>query len=86
MTSRVSRERIYAATGVQFLPFNTLYQLYAACQQTPKLIDSAASFATIPDLLNYWLTGQLRAELTTASTTQFVDARSRDWATACCAS
>jgi rhamnulokinase len=81
VTSRVSRERIYAATGVQFLPFNTLYQLYAACQQTPKLIDSAASFATIPDLLNYWLTGQLRAELTAASTTQFVDARSRDWAT-----
>ena len=81
VTSRVSRERIYAATGVQFLPFNTLYQLYAACQQTPKLIDSAASFATIPDLLNYWLTGHLRAELTAASTTQFVDTRSRDWAT-----
>ncbi len=79
--SRVPRERIYAATGVQFLPINTLYQLYAACQQTPKLIESAASLATIPDLLNYWLTGQLRAELTAASTTQFVDMQSRDWAT-----
>lgn len=80
VTARVPRERIYASTGVQFLPFNTLYQLYAACQQTPKLIDSAASLATIPDLLNYWLTGELRAELTIASTTQFVDAKSRNWA------
>jgi rhamnulokinase len=77
----VSPERIYETTGVQFLPFNTLYQLYAACQQTPLLIDSAASLATIPDLLNYWLTGELRSELTIASTTQFVDPRTRDWAT-----
>ena len=79
--ARVPAERIYATTGVQFLPFNTLYQLYAACQQTPRLIDAAASLATIPDLLNYWLTGQLRSEFTIASTTQFVDARTRTWAT-----
>ena len=82
VTRQLTRERIYAATGVQFLPFNTLYQLYAACQLTPRLIDSAASIATIPDLLNYWLTGNLRSEVTIASTTQFVDARTRDWATA----
>jgi rhamnulokinase len=81
VTTRVSRERIYDTTGIQFLPFNTLYQLYAACQLTPRLVDSAASIATIPDLLNYWLTGQLRSEVTVASTTQFVDARTRDWAT-----
>ena len=79
--ARVPAERIYGTTGVQFLPFNTLYQLYAACQQTPRLIDAAASLATIPDLLNYWLTGQLRSEFTIATTTQFVDARSRAWAT-----
>jgi rhamnulokinase len=82
VTARVPPERIYGATGVQFLPFNTLYQLYAACQQTPRLVDAAASLATIPDLLNYWLTGQLRSEFTIASTTQFVDARTRTWATA----
>jgi rhamnulokinase len=80
VVARVPAERIYATTGVQFLPFNTLYQLYAACQQTPRLIDAAASLATIPDLLNYWLTGQLRSEFTIASTTQFVNARSRAWA------
>ena len=82
VTSQLTRERIYDATGVQFLPFNTLYQLYAACHLTPRLIDSAVSLATIPDLLNYWLTGNLRCEVTIASTTQFVDVRTRGWATA----
>src|SRR3954453_18933261 len=77
---RVSREEIYAITGIQFLVFNTLYQLYAACQKHPALIASAASFGTIPDLLNYWLTGELRGEFTMATTTQFVDATTRDWA------
>ena len=77
---RVSADEIYGVTGIQFLPFNTLYQLYAACQQTPRLIDAADTVVTIPDLLNYWLTGSLVAEYTNATTTQFVDARSRSWA------
>jgi len=78
---RVSAEEIYAVTGIQFLPFNTLYQLYAACRATPKLIDAAGTFVTIPDLFNFWLTGKLAAEYTNATTTQFVDARTRSWAT-----
>jgi rhamnulokinase len=78
---RVPREEIYLITGIQFLVFNTLYQLYAACRSTPSLVQSAASFGTIPDLLNYWLTGDLRAEYTMATTTQFVDASRRSWAT-----
>ena len=77
---RVSADEIYGVTGIQFLPFNTLYQLYAACQQTPRMIDAADTVVTIPDLLNYWLTGSLVAEYTNATTTQFVDARSRSWA------
>jgi rhamnulokinase len=78
---RVAADEIYAITGIQFLPFNTLYQLYAACRATPRLIDAAISFGTIPDLLNYWLTGELTAEFTNATTTQFIDARTRSWAT-----
>ena len=39
------------------MQINTLYQLYAACQSTPRLIDAAEAMVTIPDLLNYWLTG-----------------------------
>jgi rhamnulokinase len=77
---RVGRERIYAITGIQFLQINTLFQLYAACLSTPKVIDAAHSLATIPDLFNYWLTGELVCEYTNATTTQFVDARERRWA------
>jgi len=78
---RVCFDRIYSITGIQYLVFNTLYQLYAACQSTPEVIAKAQRFATIPDLLNYRLTGELRAEFTMATTTQFVDARTRNWAT-----
>jgi rhamnulokinase len=78
---RVSREQIYAITGIQFLTFNTLYQLYAACRTTPRLVDAATRFLTMPDLLNYWMTGEIAAEYTMATTTQFVEARTRSWAT-----
>jgi len=78
--TRVSREQIYATTGIQFLPINTLYQLYAACRATPRLVAAADTLLTIPDLLNYWLTGERRAEFTNATTTQLVDARTRNWA------
>jgi rhamnulokinase len=78
---RMSRDRIYAVTGIQFLPINTIYQLYAACRATPDLVDAARALVTIPDLLNYWLTGELASEYTVATTTQFIDARTRTWAT-----
>lgn len=77
---RMPADEIYAVTGIQFLSFNTLYQLYAACLETPRLVDAACTFATIPDLFNYWLTGRIAAEYTNATTTQFVDARTRSWA------
>ena len=76
----VSRERIYAATGIQFLWFNTLYQLYAACRNAPATIAAAHRFATIPDILNYWLSGTLKAEYTNGTTTQCIDAVTRTWA------
>ena len=77
-----ARARIYDITGTQFLSFNTLYQLIAARQRTPRLLDAATGFGTIPDILNYWLTGVLRAEYTAATTTQMIDARARNWADA----
>ncbi|HEY2431366.1 MAG TPA: rhamnulokinase family protein [Vicinamibacterales bacterium] len=78
--TRVSRARLYDITGIQFLPFNTLFQLVAARRTTPRLLDAATHFGTIPDLLNFWLTGELRAEYTNATTTQMIDARRRTWA------
>jgi rhamnulokinase len=65
--------RLYATTGVAFLPFNTLYQLAAE----PSLADRRALL--IPDLLGYWLTGRQVAEETNASTTGLLDARTGDW-------
>ncbi|MET8514823.1 rhamnulokinase family protein [Streptomyces sp. NPDC005077] len=69
---------LYAATGLQYLPFNTVYQLVAA-QGTPALA-AARRLLMIPDLVSYWLTGEVGTELTNASTTQLVDPRTRDWA------
>src|SRR5207249_12233403 len=54
--------------------------LLAACVTTPEIIDASHALVTIPDLLNYWLTGRLCSEYTVATTTQFIDIRTRSWA------
>ncbi len=77
----VSKEEIYNATGIQFMPINTLYQLVAAQRRTPKLLAAAKYLLTIPDLFNYWLTGNATCEFTNATTTQMVDPVKRTWAT-----
>lgn len=77
---RVSREDIYRTTGIQFMPINTLYQLYAAHRDAPAIIAAARQFVTIPDLFNYWLTGKAVCEFTNATTTQMVDPVRRVWA------
>ncbi|MEU5292992.1 rhamnulokinase [Streptomyces umbrinus] len=68
---------LYAATGLQYAPFNTLYQLVAA--RSSSQLAYANRLLLIPDLLTYWLTGELGTELTNASTTQLIDPRTRDW-------
>jgi rhamnulokinase len=78
---KVPKEEIYSATGIQFMPINTLYQLYAAQHQTPSIVAAAKQLVTIPDLFNYWLTGNAVCEFTNASTTQLVNAFRRTWAT-----
>ena len=75
----VPADELYAVTGLQQLPFNTIYQLVSALG-TPQL-QVADKLLLIPDLLGYWLTGQVGAEATNASTTQLYDVRSRTWAT-----
>ena len=80
VTARIPAREIYDTTGIQFLTFNTLFQLSAALRATPRLLDAASAFLTIPDLFNYWLTGRIASEFTIATTTQLVDARTRTWA------
>ena len=76
--ARVSHERLYARTGLQFLPFNTIYQL-AASLGTPEL-EGAATMLLIPDLIGFLLTGRRVAEATNASTTGLFDVERLDWA------
>ncbi|MGW0735250.1 rhamnulokinase [Streptomyces sp. NPDC002851] len=73
----VPRSELYAATGLQYAPFNTLYQLTAA--RTSAQLPYADHLLLIPDLITYWLTGEAGTELTNASTTQLIDPRTRDW-------
>jgi rhamnulokinase len=68
---------LYATTGVQLLPINTLFQLVAA-RSTPAIL-GARTLLMIPDLVSYWLTGEVGAEVTNASTTQLYDVRSGAW-------
>ena len=76
----IGKEQIYNATGIQFMPINTLYQLLAARRLTPQLLAAAKSLLTIPDLFNYWLTGNAVCEFTNATTTQMVDPVKHTWA------
>jgi rhamnulokinase len=77
----VPREEIYRATGIQFMPINTLYQLFAAHRDTPGLLAAAKQLLTIPDLFHFWLSGNTVCEFTNATTTQLVDPVRRSWAT-----
>ncbi|MDT0347344.1 rhamnulokinase [Streptomyces litchfieldiae] len=74
---RLAPDELYAATGLQHLPFNTVFQL-AAAQGSPQLA-AAQRLLLIPDLIAYWLTGEAGTEVTNASTTQLLDPRTRDW-------
>jgi sugar (pentulose or hexulose) kinase len=74
----IGPEQLYAVTGLQKQPFNTLYQLVAAAG-TP-IMAVAEQLLLVPDLIGYWLTGEPGAELTNASTTQLLDLRTGEWA------
>jgi len=74
----VPAAELYATTGIQHLPFNTIFQV-AAAAGTPALA-AARTLLLIPDLLAYWLTGQAGAEVTNASTTGLLDVSARTWA------
>ncbi|HVZ83935.1 MAG TPA: rhamnulokinase [Terracidiphilus sp.] len=67
---RVPREDIYRRTGIQFLPFNTFYQLAACVEQRPEWLDAARHLLMIPDYLHFRLSGVAANEYTNATTTQ----------------
>ena len=77
VAARIPPETSYSLTGVQVLPFNTVYQL-AAAAGTPQL-ETARTLLLIPDLIGYWLTGLAGAEATNASTTGLLDVNGGGW-------
>lgn len=74
---RMPRKEVYRTTGIQFMPINTLYQLLAM-RESP-LLEAAEALLLIPDLMNYWLTGEKTCEYTNATTTQLLDLRTNEW-------
>lgn len=76
---RVPRRTVFERTGIQFMALNTLYQLSSLVRDQSPLLDIAATYLPFPDLLNYWLTGDISAEFTHATTTQFYNPRLHDW-------
>jgi len=74
------REEIFAETGLQFLQFNTLFQLYAMKLAAAPALEVAERLLMMPDLMNYWLCGEKANELTDVSTTQCYNPVRRSWA------
>lgn len=75
----VPREEIYEKTGIQFMQFNTIFQLMHLKNYRPELYGRAKKFIMMPDLLSYFLTGKQYCERTIASTSQLVDPRTGEW-------
>lgn len=78
--ARVPKREVFAQTGIQFMPINTLYHMMSLVEGRSPLLKEAHTFLTIPDLLNYWLTGRKVCEFTNATTTQMFNPQMGTWA------
>lgn len=76
---RVPARDIYAVTGIQFMEFNTLYQVYADLKLEPELFERTSNRLMIADYFNHRFGGCAVAEVSMASTTQLMDARKNIW-------
>ncbi len=76
----VPKNEIYNTTGIQFMNFNTIFQLLASMRDNPVYVQNADKLLFVPDLLNYFLTGEKRTEYTIASTGALLDAHTRNYA------
>ncbi len=75
----ISLEDLYERTGIQKQVFNTIYQLMAAKEQEPDILNRAETMLMIPDYFNFLLTGVKKTEYTNATTTQLVSPITKDW-------
>lgn len=77
--AQIPEQELYAVTGIQKQPFNTIYQLMAVKQQHPEELEQAETFLMLPDYFHFLLTGKRVQEYTNATSTQMVHAQSRTW-------
>src|SRR5262245_51264352 len=77
----VPRDELFGYTGIQFMQINTLFQVYATKMSGTGALDRTWRLLHIPDLFNYWLTGEARSEISIASTSQFFNPSTMTWAT-----
>ncbi len=75
----IPRDEIYAKTGIQFMQLNSLYQLFSMVKGKSPALTSAARLLNMPDLFNFFLTGQKANEFTISSTTQCYNPTEKNW-------
>ena len=75
----IPREQVYQLTGIQFLQFNTLFQLFAMARENSPLLKKAQNLLFIPDIFNYLLTGEKKTEFSFATTSQLYNPRKKNW-------
>ncbi len=76
---KLSKSQIYEKTGIQFLQFNSLFQLYEHVRDSENDFERAEDFLMVPDYLNYRLSGVKAVEYTNATSTQLLNVHSKDW-------
>ena len=79
VSEMISPEELYARTGIQKAPFNTIYQLTALKREHPEQLEQAKWFLMVPEYLNFRLTGVKKNEYTNATTTNLVNAEAKTW-------
>lgn len=79
VAAMLGEHELYQMSGSQRIDINTLYQLYSLHMKRPGFLKGAKCLLMIPDLINYFLTGERHAELTIASTTQMLEPYGRAW-------
>ena len=76
----IPKEELYDLTGIQFMQFNTIFQLYSAIRDKLPVMNIARDLLFIPDLLNYLLTGVIKSEFSSATTSQLYNPKTKAWA------
>jgi rhamnulokinase len=80
VVKKAGREKVYADTGIQFMFFNTINQVFAQNTSDPNVLKTADKLLFIPDLLHFWFSGNPVVEATIASTSQMINPKSGKWA------